>query len=168
MNKWISVLDANPEYVFIPFAKPVSRNPICTFVSDIYRCSNMIRNSSISADSSTSTYRSISNDSSISYNDTRNFVNVGDVGDVGSCDDIINDDIDSDANEKYSFTQDEITMPLINVNNYVKTNNFSEKKIEELKLERRRYKNRGYSKISRLKKKMKKNNYPIPVIHNAL
>ena len=60
--------------------------------------------------------------------------------------------------DTYSFGEDKdvITMSVKQFNNYVKKNKYSNTKIIELKLERRRHKNRIYSRTSRLLKR--KNN----------
>ena len=60
--------------------------------------------------------------------------------------------------DTYSFEEDKdvITMSVTQFNNYVKKNKYSNTKIIELKLARRRHKNRIYSRTSRLLKR--KNN----------
>jgi hypothetical protein len=60
---------------------------------------------------------------------------------------------ESEPDEKYSFTDYEITMSLKMFNTYVKYFNFSNKKIRALKLARRRYKHCIYSRKYRTKRK---------------
>ena len=60
---------------------------------------------------------------------------------------------ESEPEEKYSFTEYEITMSLKMFNTYVKYFNFSNKKIRALKLARRRYKHCIYSRKYRTKRK---------------
>lgn len=60
---------------------------------------------------------------------------------------------ESEPDEKYSFTEYEITMSLKMFNTYVKYFNFSNKKIRALKLARRRYKHCIYSRKYRTKRK---------------
>ena len=60
---------------------------------------------------------------------------------------------ESEPNEKYSFTDYEITMSLKMFNTYVKYFGFSNKKIKALKLARRRYKHCIYSRKYRSNRK---------------
>ena len=63
---------------------------------------------------------------------------------------------DYDETKYYSFTEHEITMPLIEYNNYVKLHEFSEKKIKALHHKRRKYKNCIYARNARKKRKEQK------------
>jgi hypothetical protein len=101
----------SPEYTIIPFAKPVSKKPICTFV-----------NSNISNHHNTS-------------------------------------DIDTKVTKnklKYSFTKEELSMSNIELQTYMKYNNFSNEQKLEYKKARRRYNNCIYSQRAREKRKHKK------------
>ena len=101
----------SPEYTIIPFAEPVSKRPICTFV-----------NSNISNHHNTS-------------------------------------DIDTKVTKnklKYSFTKEELTMSNIELQTYMKYNNFSNEQKLEYKKARRRYNNCIYAQRSRNKRKNKK------------
>ena len=94
--------------VSIPFAKNVSNEPICTFVSSLKK-----------------------------------------------------NDSDQTDEQPYSFTEKEITLSLVEFNNYVKQFNFSYKKIKALKDVRRRYKHCIYARRSRLKRKLANHNIDV-------
>jgi hypothetical protein len=56
---------------------------------------------------------------------------------------------------KYSFTKEELSMPVINSHKFIKDNNFSNKQILAYKIARRRYNNCIYSKRARETRKNK-------------
>ena len=57
--------------------------------------------------------------------------------------------------QKHVITDFEINMSIKDFHSYVKINGLTEKEIQLLLYERRKAKNRGYSKVSRLKKKIR-------------
>lgn len=58
----------------------------------------------------------------------------------------------------YTFTEDELTMNVINFHRYVKLNSWESDKVKALSLARRRYNNCIYSRRARSKRKNNKNN----------
>ena len=65
-------------------------------------------------------------------------------------------DVSTDSNGECSknvFTEFALNMPVKEFHSYVKANILTDSEIRQLIIERRKYKNRGYSKASRLRKK---------------
>ena len=61
----------------------------------------------------------------------------------------------SNSDINYSFTKEELTMPVIHFHKYIKDNHFTHEQIMAYKIARRRYNNCIYSCNARLKRKMK-------------
>ena len=65
-------------------------------------------------------------------------------------------DVSTDSNDECSknvFTEFSLNMPVKEFHSYVKANILTDSEIRQLIIERRKHKNRGYSKASRLRKK---------------
>ena len=120
----------------IPFFEYISRGPICTF---FYSNSESTKTTITPEKSETITsipsVSSISSISSVSMITSTKYKPK------------------SKTKEKYSFTEYELTISVKDFHNYIK--DWDSDKIKELSLARRRYKNRLYSRKSRLKRKNK-------------